>query len=137
MSAIARRAMARAAAREPSTRPTGIGSEETHSAHGSPGRELGGRALGIDHVHPDAGTQLDGRRDREPRQHLHVPVVAIIAGQRGIVDDVPQKLAVVEVDGEAAMPRYVRRPFQSEPDFGVTSVNYDLGELLARAEEPR
>ena len=27
-------------------------------------------------------------------------------------------------------------PFQREPDFGVTSVNYDFAELLARAEEP-
>lgn len=32
--------------------------------------------------------------------------------------------------------RYVRRPFQREPDFGVTSVNYDLAELLVRAGEP-
>jgi hypothetical protein len=32
--------------------------------------------------------------------------------------------------------RYVRQPFQREPDFGVTSVNYDMRELLARAEEP-
>ncbi len=45
-------------------------------------------------------------------------------------------LAVVEVDGEAAEVRYVRQPFQREPDFGVTSVNYDLKELLARAEVP-
>jgi superfamily II DNA or RNA helicase len=44
-------------------------------------------------------------------------------------------LAIVEVDGEAAAePRYVRRPFQREPDFGVTSVNYDLSELIDRAE---
>ena len=27
-------------------------------------------------------------------------------------------------------------PFQREPDFGVTSVNYDFSELLARAAEP-
>src|SRR5262249_9668655 len=40
-------------------------------------------------------------------------------------------LAIVEVDGDAARPpRYVRRPFQREPDFGVTSVNYDLDDLL-------
>jgi hypothetical protein len=45
-------------------------------------------------------------------------------------------LAVVEVDGEAAMPRYVRRPFKREPDFAATSVNYDLAELLAAAEQP-
>lgn len=45
-------------------------------------------------------------------------------------------LAIVEVDGDKSVPRYVRRPFKREPDFGVTSVNYDLGELLAKAEEP-
>jgi hypothetical protein len=44
-------------------------------------------------------------------------------------------LALVEVDGATvAAPRYVRQPFQREPDFGVTSVNYDLDELLARSE---
>jgi len=32
---------------------------------------------------------------------------------------------------------YLRKPFRREPDFGVTSVNYDFGELLARSEEPR
>ena len=31
---------------------------------------------------------------------------------------------------------YLWRPFQKEPDFGVTSVNYDLAELLARAGPP-
>ena len=46
-------------------------------------------------------------------------------------------LAVVEVEGDvAATPRYIRRPFGREPDFGVTSVNYDLNELLAHAADP-
>jgi hypothetical protein len=46
-------------------------------------------------------------------------------------------LAIVEVDGDTTRePRYIRRPFQREPDFGVTSVNYDLAELLARGEKP-
>ena len=31
---------------------------------------------------------------------------------------------------------YLREPFQREPDFGVTSVNYDFPELLARAQPP-
>ncbi len=31
---------------------------------------------------------------------------------------------------------YVRAPSTKEPDFRVTSVNYDLTELLARAEVP-
>jgi len=44
-------------------------------------------------------------------------------------------LAVVEVDGAAAStPRYITQPFTREPDFGVTSVTYDLAELLARGE---
>jgi superfamily II DNA or RNA helicase len=43
-------------------------------------------------------------------------------------------LALVEVDGEAAAPRYLRRPFQKEPDFAATSVNYDLRDLMAQAE---
>lgn len=45
-------------------------------------------------------------------------------------------LAVVEVDGEAAKITYIREPFGREPDFGVTSVNYKLAELLAKGEEP-
>lgn len=47
-------------------------------------------------------------------------------------------LAIVEFfeDGGHRV-HYVRRPFRREPDFGVTSVNYDLHELLARGEEPR
>ena len=31
---------------------------------------------------------------------------------------------------------YVRRPFRREPDFGVTSVTYNLAELMERAESP-
>ncbi|MCD6306204.1 MAG: DUF3883 domain-containing protein [Deltaproteobacteria bacterium] len=32
---------------------------------------------------------------------------------------------------------YVRRPFTKEPDFGVTSVNYNLADLIGRVEVPR
>ena len=45
-------------------------------------------------------------------------------------------LAIVELEGDSHRLHYLRRPFQREPDFGVTSVNYDLGELLARAGPP-
>jgi len=46
-------------------------------------------------------------------------------------------LALVEfMDGGAHRVHYLRRPFRREPDFGVTSVNYDFAELLARAGEP-
>ena len=46
-------------------------------------------------------------------------------------------LAIVEFqDGKSDHVHYVRKPFRREPDFGVTSVNYDLSEFLARAEAP-
>ena len=40
-------------------------------------------------------------------------------------------LAVVEVDGEKTKVQYLSKIFSKEPDFAVTSVNYDIGELLA------
>ena len=47
-------------------------------------------------------------------------------------------LAIVEfLEDDGHRVHYVRRPFGQEPDFGVTSVNYDFAELLARAEAPR
>ena len=43
-------------------------------------------------------------------------------------------LAIVEFTSETAHNlHYVRQPFKREPDFGVTSVNYDFAELLGRA----
>ena len=46
-------------------------------------------------------------------------------------------LAIVEfLDDDSHRVHYVRQPFQREPDFGVTSVNYNFTELLARAEYP-
>ncbi len=45
-------------------------------------------------------------------------------------------LAIVAFDGERHEVGYVRQPFRQEPDFGVTSVNYSLKELLARGSPP-
>jgi superfamily II DNA or RNA helicase len=46
-------------------------------------------------------------------------------------------LAIVSVkEGIAQTPRYVRKPFSKEPDFNVTSVNYNLDKLLEISEEP-
>jgi SNF2 family DNA or RNA helicase len=46
-------------------------------------------------------------------------------------------LAIVEFREDGShRAHYVRRPFHREPDFGVTSVNYDFGGLLARAALP-
>jgi len=46
-------------------------------------------------------------------------------------------LAIVEfLPDDTHRVHYLRRPFRREPDFGVTSVNYDFGDLLARAGTP-
>ena len=45
-------------------------------------------------------------------------------------------LAIVEFSGDDHTTHYLREPFSREPDFGVTSVNYDFAELLARAGAP-
>jgi hypothetical protein len=46
-------------------------------------------------------------------------------------------LAIVEfLDGATHRVHYLRQPFQREPDFGVTSVNYDFSKLLSRAVAP-
>jgi hypothetical protein len=46
-------------------------------------------------------------------------------------------LAIVEfMEGDGHRVHYLRQPFQREPDFGVTSVNYSFAELLARAGDP-
>ena len=53
--------------------------------------------------------------------------------------NVPEQyiLALIEVeDGKAHPPRYVRQPFTREPDFGVTSVNYDWKKLWEMGTEP-
>jgi len=43
----------------------------------------------------------------------------------------------VLVDGERYEgPFYVRRPFTKEPDWAVSSINLDLGQLLVSAVAP-
>ena len=47
-------------------------------------------------------------------------------------------LAIVEFLGDDKhRVHYVRSPFKKEPDFGVTSVNYDFAGSIAQAEVPR
>ena len=45
-------------------------------------------------------------------------------------------LAIVAFGSENHAVHYIRTPFGSEPDFGVTSVNYSLNDLLVKAKEP-
>jgi SNF2 family DNA or RNA helicase len=46
-------------------------------------------------------------------------------------------LAIVIVDGDNFEgPHYIRNPFNSEPDFGVASINYNLSDLMGKAVRP-
>lgn len=46
-------------------------------------------------------------------------------------------LAIVEfLSDEDHKVHYIRNPFLREPDFGVTSVNYNFSELIAKSEKP-
>jgi len=45
-------------------------------------------------------------------------------------------LAIVIIDQDTTVAWYCRTPFETEPDFKATSVNYDLDKLLAQAKEP-
>ena len=45
-------------------------------------------------------------------------------------------LAIVEFEGENHRVHYVRQPFQREPDFWVTSINYDFAKLIAQSTMP-
>jgi superfamily II DNA or RNA helicase len=51
-------------------------------------------------------------------------------------DDFILAIGPIGGESESVELRYVRRPFTREPDFGATSVNYDLAALLAQSEEP-
>lgn len=49
----------------------------------------------------------------------------------------PKKLievALLHNGGHCEGPFYVRKPFTQEPDWAVTSINLDLGELLKKAD---
>jgi len=44
-------------------------------------------------------------------------------------------LAIVTVDGNCIDgPHYVKRPFTVEPDWAVTSINFDIAQLLSKKE---
>lgn len=47
------------------------------------------------------------------------------------------RLNVEFLNGDRHRVHYIRRPFWREPDFGATSVHYDMKELLTRADVPR
>ena len=76
-----------------------------------------------------AAANADHRRDvRKSRRED----AAENRAKRGEVRDIRK------IDGEeVAKSTYIREPFGQEPDFGVSSLNYKLAELLSKGEQPR
>ena len=64
-------------------------------------------------------------------------LTASVAGQRLKFPPVWAENPIVEfTGGDTHKTHYLRQPFTREPDFGVTSVNYDFADLLSRSKEP-
>jgi hypothetical protein len=45
-------------------------------------------------------------------------------------------LAIVVIARDTTVVRYCRTPFEKEPHFKATSVNYDVDKLQAQSKEP-
>jgi hypothetical protein len=91
----------------------------------------------IESKNPEKGTlrfiEVKGRASGEPV--LTVTKNEILYSLN-VPDDFILGMVEFKSDGTYQV-HYLRRPFQREPDFGVTSVNYNFPELLARAVPPR
>ena len=110
---------------------------EVEIALGNDPRDVSGSNLGydIESLDPRTGRlrfiEVKGRR-------AGADTVTISRNEILTALNAPEQfiLALVEVGGgQASPPRYLRRPFGKEPDFGVTSVNYNIGTLLKSSEE--
>ncbi|MCA9955164.1 MAG: DUF3883 domain-containing protein [Anaerolineales bacterium] len=101
-------------------------------------KDVGQQKLGydIESFDPETGRlrfiEVKGRRAGSP-------TVTITRNEILVALNQPNQfiLALVEIEnGQAKPPRYVRQPFHKEPDFGVTSINYNLNELLSQSTSP-
>jgi superfamily II DNA or RNA helicase len=85
-------------------------------------------------------------RDKESGELRFIEVKGRIAGATSVTvtkNEIYQALhnperfilALVFVQGDAAeRPRYIRNPFDIQPDWAAASVNYEIGKLLSRQE---
>lgn len=108
-------------------------------------RELGRQPTEKSHHHP--GYDIESK-DPNTNQLLFIEVKGKAVGATNVTVSKTQILtafnkpdtfilAIVEVDGETVSGiHYIRTPFQKEPDFEATSVNYNLDKILERATPP-
>ena len=108
-------------------------------------RNLGRKPTEMPHQHP--GYDIESK-DPDTGQLLFIEVKGKAVGATNVTVSKTQILtafnkpdsfilAIVEIDGECPEKvHYIRKPFQKEPDFEVTSVSYSLNKLLERATSP-
>lgn len=98
--------------------------------------------------HENPGYDIESRVPDDPGRLLFIEVKGKAEGKNTVSVSKTQILtalnkpedfilAIVPVDGDqAGEPVYIRKPFDNEPDFIVTSVNFNLAKLLERGERP-
>jgi hypothetical protein len=68
------------------------------------------------------------------------PLDAITVARNGMLyafnqgDKFVLAIVLVNEDERHERPYYIRRPFDREPGWGVSSINYNLSDLLSKAE---
>lgn len=72
-------------------------------------------------------------------EHYILAIVEVPSSEEFSAGDawkVKERSSSYKVQDDDCIVHYVRQPFQKEPDFGVTSVNYNLQELKERSQKP-
>jgi superfamily II DNA or RNA helicase len=106
-----------------------LGREPREMPHGNPGYDVESRVPGTGKL---LFIEVKGKAAGRP-------TVTVSRSQITTALNKPDEfvLAIVQVEGDAARePVYIRRPFTQPVDFAVTSVNFDLAELLSRGDRP-
>jgi hypothetical protein len=98
--------------------------------------EVKGRIEGADTVTVTKNEILTGLNKPENFVLALVRVPASEEFPEGDAFRVRSSRGAYAIGNDGCLIRYVRDPFQKEPDFGVTSVNYNWQELWERGDEP-
>ena len=66
----------------------------------------------------------------------HRRKLLIFTEHRDTLNYLTARISTLEASADDCEIRYIHKPFQQEPDFAATSVNYNLQELWQRGIEP-
>ena len=98
--------------------------------------EVKGRIMGADTVTVTKNEILTALNKPEDWILALVKVPPLAETAPDVTAEMIRDRQTTYVTNAACEVRYVRRPFSREPDFGATSVNYNLKDLWQRGSEP-